>query len=410
MTDIAGGAPKKPRRHRAGRPKYQVGIIGVLITAMVVVVAMNMDRIPFLSEVSTYSADFDDTGGLELGDNVMVAGVTVGAVEGIALADTGDGTKARVTFRLNDTIELGDRSRVSIKSETVLGRRNLTVTPLGAERIKPGGHIPVENSTSPYTLTDVLDDATQTLKDTDTDEINKALETLSDTFSKTPKNIRGAVDGVARLSKSIADRDQALNDLLGKAQGVTEIVGERSKQIRTMLIDANMLLGEMNVRREAIRQLITGTKNVTAELTGFVEDNNEQLRPVLDKFGRVLDILNDNEENFGKAIDNLGPYANILGEAVSSGPYFSSLVGLPTFGDYMGTFMRILKKKYPEAARYFYEFSGNPMFPKNWGPAPDLGSPDVKRPPPERKYPPPSVPSKPTGQYKAPKPSKGQGG
>ena len=47
------------------------------------------------------------------------------------------------------------------------------------------------------------------------------------------------------------------------------------------------------------------------------------------------------------AVDQLGPYANLLGEAVSSGPYFSSLVGVPTFGDYTAAFMKALQRKYP---------------------------------------------------------------
>ena len=382
-------APKPKPFAREGRPKYQIGVIGVLLTAMVVIMAMQMDRLPYLSQVSIYDAYFDDAGGLVTGDIVMIAGVKVGTVEGIDLAHTDDGLKAKVNFRLNDTIIMGERTRASIKTETVLGRRNLTITPIGTGRIRPGESIPVDSTVSPYSLTDALDDATNTLAETDTDELNRALATLTKTFSKTPANVSGAVEGVSRLSKAIADRDNALNDLLRRARSVSEVVGDRSKQIRQMLIDANALLGELNLRREAIRQVIAGTRDVTAEITRFIDDNNEQLKPVLEKFNGVVDILNDNADNFSKAIDRLGPYANILGEAVSSGPYFSSLVGIPTFGDYFGTFLKVLQRKYPEAARYFYEYSGNPLFPKNWSPAPPAGAPDVKRPKPKRQYPTP---------------------
>ena len=371
------------------RSKVQIGVIGVLITSMLVISALQMDRLPFISQVSTYDVYFDDAGGLVSGDIVMISGVEVGTVEDISLDETADGLKAKVGFRIDDTVSLGDRTRAAIKTETVLGRRNLTLTPIGDGRIKPGQSIPVESTVSPYSLTDALEDATGTLAKTDTDQLNKALETMSDTFEKTPANVRAAVDGVGRLSKSIASRDNALDDLLDRARGVTDVVGRRSAQIRTMLIDANALLGELQVRREAVRQIIRGTRDVTAQLSGFVDDNEAQLRPVLEKFSRVLDILNDNEDNFSKAIDNLGPYANILGEAVSSGPYFSSLVGIPTWGDYFGSFMKVLQRKYPEAWRYFYEFSGNPLFPKNWGPAPDVGAPDVGRPSPKREYPKP---------------------
>lgn len=381
--------PKPKPFARAGRPKFQIGLIGVLLTAMIVIMAMQMDRLPFLTQISSYDVYFDDAGGLVSGDVVMIAGVKVGSVEGIDLAETDDGLKAKVHFRLNDTVLMGERTRASIKTETVLGRRNLTITPIGDGRIRPGGSIPVDATVSPYSLTDALDNATNTLAETDTDQLNKALATLTETFSKTPANVGGAVKGVSRLSKAIADRDNALNDLLRRARGVTDVVGERSGQIRQMLIDANALLGELNLRREALRQIIAGTRDVTAEISRFIDDNNEQLKPVLEKFNGVVDILNDNTDNFSKAIDRLGPYANILGEAVSSGPYFSSLVGIPTFGDYFGTFLKVLQKKYPEAAKYFYDYSGNPLFPKNWGPAPNVGAPDVGRPEPKHQYPTP---------------------
>ena len=374
---------------RTKRSKASVGVIGVVLTAMLVISALQMDRLPFLSQISTYDVYFDDAGGLASGDVVMVAGIAVGKIEGLTLDQSDDGTRAKVRFRLNDTVVLGERTRAAIKTETVLGRRNLTLNPLGEGRLEPGQSIPVDATVSPYTLTDALDDATTTLRDTDTDQLNKALSTMSDTFSKTPENVRGAVDGVGRLSKAIADRDNALNELLDRARGVTDIVGKRSQQIRDMLIDANSLLGELNIRRQAVRQLITGTRDVASQITGVVNDNQEQLRPVLEKFNGVLDILNDNEENFGKAIDNLGPYANILGEAVSSGPYFSSLVGLPTFGDYMGAFMRVMQRKYPEAAKYFYDFSGGPFFLKNWGQGPNSDAPDIPRETPKRTYPTP---------------------
>ena len=381
----------RPARSAPGavnRSRVQQGIIGTALTVALVLSALQIDRLPILSQISRYDVFFDDAGGLAEGDTVSVAGVNVGHVEKIRLDQTPDGLKARVRFLLNDTIVMGKATRAAIKTETVLGRRNLTITPLGDGHIKVGQAIGVEQTTSPYSLTDVLEDGTSTLAATDTDQLDDALKTLDDAFSKTPAHMRGAVDGLGRLSAAIADRDEALSQLLQRAEGVTGILGDRSDQIQQLMIDANAILGELQTRRAAIRQLITGVRDVSAELTGFVDDNDAQLTPVLGKFNRVLDILNDNEQNFSDAIDNLGPYANILGEAVSNGPYFSSLVGLPTWGDYMGTFLRILEQKYPEAFGYFVEYGGFPAAPNAWSQAPGANAPDVERPTPTSAPPP----------------------
>lgn len=397
-TEQPGGVEQEaaaaPPRRDGKRSRVAMGIIGVALTAMLVITALQIDRLPFLSQISTYDAIFDDAGGLVPGDVVTVAGVHVGSVTGIDLERTKDGMKAKVGFRLNDTVVLGDRTRAAIKTETVLGRRNLTITPLGDARLRPGQRIPLDQTVAPYSLTDALEDSVSTLTATDTDQLNTALETLNKTFANTPAEMQGAVEGVGRLSAAIASRDNSLNQLIDRARGVTDIIGKRSGQIQQMLLDANALLGELHNRREAVRELIAGTANLSAELTGFVRDNEAQLTPVLNKFNRVLDILNDNEDNFSKAIDNLGPYANILGEAVSSGPYFSSLVGLPTWGDYMGSFLRVLEQKYPEAFEYFTKYSGFPAWPGNWSEAPGRDRPDLPRPTPSHK-PPTPAPAKP---------------
>ncbi len=139
---------------RGGRTRRQIGLIGIVVTAMVVVVALQMDKLPLISPISTYTAYFDDAGGLVTGDIVTVAGVDVGTVEGIRLASTDAGTKAAVSFRMNDTVSMGTDTQAAIKTETVLGRRNLTILPHGTGRIEPGGEIPNRNTVAPYSLTD----------------------------------------------------------------------------------------------------------------------------------------------------------------------------------------------------------------------------------------------------------------
>lgn len=373
---------------RGGRTRRQIGLIGIVVTAMVVVVALQMDKLPLISPISTYTAYFDDAGGLVTGDIVTVAGVDVGTVEGIRLASTDAGTKAAVSFRMKDTVSMGTDTQAAIKTETVLGRRNLTILPHGAGRIEPGGEIPNRNTVAPYSLTDALDNATDTLSQTNTAELNKALDTLSVTFSATPDQVQGAVDGVAKLSKAVADRDNALRELLAKASGVTQVIGDRSKQLNQLLLDANMLLGELQFRRAAIAQLISGTRDVAAQISGFINDNNAQLTPVLDKFNKVLDILNDNENNLKETVDRLGPFANALGESVANGPNFDSLVGVSTFGDYTATFMKVLQQKYPEVAQAF-SYSGFPLLPNAWSQAPGAN------PPPRTPVPSPTIPTPP---------------
>lgn len=374
---------------RGGRGRVQIGVIGLVVTALVVITAMQMDKLPYLSPISTYSAYFDDAGGLVKGDIVSVSGVNVGTVEKIALADTDQGTKVRVDFRMADTVEIGDQSQAAIKTETVLGRRNLTVIPHPGGRIKPGGSIPVSQTISPYSLQDALEGATSTLSETDTDQLNEALQTLTVTFQSTPTQVQGAVNGVARLSKTVADRDNALRALLSKANQVSRVVGDRNQQINQLPLDANTLVGEVQARRFALQQLISGLRDVTTQLNGFIAENNEQLKPSLEKLNRLMTILSDKERDLKATIDRMGPYANALGEAVASGPNFDSLVGVSTFGDYTAAFMSALQGKYPQLWKAIMN-SGFPLLPNAWSAAPPAGSDPPRPPAPAPTYPSPT--------------------
>jgi phospholipid/cholesterol/gamma-HCH transport system substrate-binding protein len=57
-----------------------------------------------------------------------------------------------------------------------------------------------------------------------------------------------------------------------------------------------------------------------------VEDNREQLRPTLDRLDDVLTFLKAREDKLQTLLHNYGPYVNILGNIVGTGPWFDAYV------------------------------------------------------------------------------------
>ncbi|WP_137723256.1 MCE family protein [Prescottella subtropica] len=304
------------------RNPVRIGIIGVAVSACLVLAGLQYDRLPFLFGGVRYDALFEDAGGLMAGDFVTVAGVNVGKVETIAL----DGTDVRVTFSMEEGIRLGADTGADIKTNTILGRKSLQVTPEGFDVLAVGGTIPLERTNSPYSLNDALGDLSSTVNDLDTGRLSDSLDAVSESLTDTPPELRTALDGVSRLSESINSRDESLKDLLARAESVTGILADRSDQINALMVDGNQLLGELDRRRNAISELITNISAVSRQLTGLVQDNEQQMKPTLDKLNSVVANLQDNKDNISRALDGLGPYARSLGEAVSSGPFFMAYV------------------------------------------------------------------------------------
>lgn len=320
----------KPRE----RNPVQIGIIGLVVAVSLVLAGLQYDKLPFLSGGARYQAQFADAGGLMVDDFVTVAGVNVGKVEKVEL----DNTTVLVTFTVDDGVVLGDSTVADIKTNTILGRKSLKVASDGFGTLQVGSTIPLDRTNSPYSLNEALGDLATTASELDTDQLNNSLNAMSDALADTPPELRTALAGVTRLSQSINTRDESLRDLLAKAESVTGILGERSGQINSLLVDGNRLLAELDRRRNAISELIVNVSAVSRQLTGLVQDNEQQMKPTLEQLNQTVAILQRNKDNIGQALDGLGPYATTLGEAVGSGPFFMAYVANFGVGQLTQTF------------------------------------------------------------------------
>lgn len=300
------------------RNPLTIGLIGIAILLLLVVGALQYDKIPLFSGTHEKSAYFAELGGLKSGSKVQVSGKQVGEVTGTEL----DGDQVLVRFKIDKSIKMGAETEAAIKTETVLGSKVLAVTPRGSGALD--GPIPRDRTTSPYQLPDALGDLTTTISGLDTNQLSGALNTLATTFEDTPPDLALALDGVSRLSDTINARDENLRQLLGDANKVTAVLSERSDQIAKLVVDATTLLTIFQERSTAIDQLMGNVSAVSQQLSGVVADNREQIGPALDKLNSVLGILDRRKQDIQVSIKRLNSYAMSLGESVGSGPFFKA--------------------------------------------------------------------------------------
>ncbi len=298
----------------------RAGTFGLVIVACVVMVAFGYTGLPFYPQGKSYEAYFADAGGISPGNDVNVSGIAVGKVSEVALA----GDVAKVTFTVDRKVRLGDQTLASIKTDTVLGERSLAVTPKGSGSVTS---IPVGRTTVPYTLNMALQDLGQNSSDLDKGQLTQALGVLTDSLRDATPELRRTLDGVAALSRSINANDEALGQLLARANSVTKVLADRAGQVNQLVNDGNMLFAALDERRGALSSLIAGIDDVSQQLSGFVADNRREFGPALRKLNLVLDNLLERREHISEALRRLPPYATALGESVGSGPGFS--VNLP---------------------------------------------------------------------------------
>ncbi len=121
------------------RVHVAVGVFVVLGILALAYLSIKLGRVTFLGGGGyLVTADFPAVGGLRPGASVEIAGVEVGRVESIGLADY----QARVVLRLNSDIELQEDSIASIKTKGLIGEKFIRISPGASDQlIKPGGRI-----------------------------------------------------------------------------------------------------------------------------------------------------------------------------------------------------------------------------------------------------------------------------
>jgi phospholipid/cholesterol/gamma-HCH transport system substrate-binding protein len=294
----------------------RTGIFGVILVVCVILVAFGYSKLPFFPQGKAYTAYFSDAGGITPGNDVYVSGIKVGKVKSVSLA----GDSARVDFTVDRHVNVGNESLAAVRTETILGQRAIGVTPAGSGTATT---IPLSRTTTPYTLGTALEDLGHNAGDLDKAQFEKSLKVLTDALHEATPQLRGALDGVTSLSRTLNRRDQALESLLTHAKSVTAVLAERAGQVNKIILDGNQLFAALDARRAALAELISGIDDVSQQLSGFVADNRKEFGPALTKLNSVLDNLDERRDYISEALKRLPPYATTLGEVVGSGPGFN---------------------------------------------------------------------------------------
>ena len=116
-----------------------VGIFLVLSILALAYISIKLGRVSlFGGRGYQVTVDFPSIGGLKSGSSVEIAGVPIGSVESIGLADY----QARVVLRINPDVKLQEDAIVSIKTKGLIGEKYIRISPGGSDKIVgPNGRL-----------------------------------------------------------------------------------------------------------------------------------------------------------------------------------------------------------------------------------------------------------------------------
>jgi len=309
----------KPMRERN---QFLVAIVGTAVIGALVLLSMNLGRLPFLNPKTTYHANFADADGLTSGADVRVLGISVGSVSSVKVQRD----HVAVAFTVKDGVHLGDQSHASIEVATVLGQLYLQVESAGSGRLHSADVIPVQRTSVPYTLIGALDAFGQFAGQTDLGKLRTSLKTLASTISGiSPKNANAALAGLTDVANTLAGKQQQISSILDAADSITKTLNANTSALLSLLGEGDAFLKMAKQRQAVIDDLLASTADLGRQITVLIRTNGAHLGTLLDNLNAVTAVLANDKALLQQAVVNLGQFSINISNATGAGPWLDLL-------------------------------------------------------------------------------------
>ncbi|QLY29513.1 MlaD family protein [Nocardia huaxiensis] len=264
------------------RFEFRIGIAAILVTVAALVAAVGAFVIPFGETV--YRAEFATSGDVRVGDDVRVAGISLGKVRSVTLV----GDHAEIAFGLDSAVHVGIDSRVVVKLLTPIGGRYLSVEPAGPDTAA-GRVIPRERTKTPYDLGAVLEATTPSLAALDAGKLRETIAKLAGAFEEQPDALNGILTGVNSLSAVVAQRRDEFARALDVAKEYLETLVNKLDRLQ---LAGNHVLDIYRIvaaNRDGLATMVGQIRRFFDYLTPIFRFADEQLGPALEPLYDTID-------------------------------------------------------------------------------------------------------------------------
>lgn len=309
----------KPMRERN---QAVVAVWGTILVAAVILVSVNLSKLPFINPTHDYHADFANADGLKSGDDVRIEGISVGSVDSVKV----QGNHVHVSFSVKSGLELGSQTNASIEVATVLGNLFMQLESSGPGTLPEGATIPVSRTEVPYSLLGALNAFGRFSERTDIPTLQRSLNTLASTISGiAPKDAKAALRGLADISSTLARKQQQVAQVLAASDSIIATLNKNSGALVGLLVQGDEFLKLVQQRQAIVNQLLRDTAQLGTQLRVLIQRNGAQLDTLLSGLDTVTGLLAKEKQQLQNAVVYLGQFGVNITNATGAGPWLDLL-------------------------------------------------------------------------------------
>ncbi|WP_067848939.1 MlaD family protein [Nocardia lijiangensis] len=272
------------------RREIRFGIIGVALVALGMLAAAVLYVVPFGK--TTYIAELSEAQSVKTGDDVRLAGVSVGSVESLELRPD----RVVMKFTVKSDVFLGDQTSLDIRMLTVVGGHYVALFPAGSAPLgdKP---IPADRVRLPYSLIQTFQDATTPLNELDGDTLRRNLSALDESLTSAPETLRTTLDTVGGYIDAIDRQRAQVSHAIAVADEYVTMYDGAKTDLGRLMDNVNLLETVLIDKRAELRESVALIDSVVQRLAALAPVWESTLKP---RAQQLADALPRLEEMGGK--------------------------------------------------------------------------------------------------------------
>ncbi|MFD8370946.1 MCE family protein [Streptomyces sp. NPDC059688] len=294
-------------------------LVTIAATALLAATIVNVS----LTSKETYHAVFTDVTGLETGDDIRVAGVRVGEVEGIRIKDR---TLAEVTFTVSAERPLLAGTRAVVRYRNLVGQRYIALTEGpgdGTTRLRPGGTIPLSRTRPALDLNALLNGFKPLFAALSPSDVNQLATEIVRTLQGEGGTVNSLLAHTASLTSTLADRDKLIGSVIDNLNTVLETLDKRGSRFSGLLTQLRRVVSGLSADRKPIGESLVSIGDLTDATSGLLEDARPPLKDDIGGIGDLTGTLNRNENTVEGVLKRLPNKLEKLTGTASYGSWFN---------------------------------------------------------------------------------------
>ena len=268
-----------------------------------------------------YNANFTDVSGLESGDKVRIAGVEVGQVSKVKLAEE---NTAEVRFTVASDQVVHQSTEAVVRYENLTGDRYLELKRGEGDQtlLEPGGTLPISQTAPALDLDALLGGFRPLFKALDPAQVNQLSESIVKVFQGESGTIQDLLASTSSLTQALADRDQLIGDVITNLTSVLTTVADNQENVDSIVDDLQQLVSGLAANSEPLAESVSRLNDTSANMTTLLSDVRPSLREDIAQVDRVATLINDDEAYVENVMNRLPSDFEKMGRLGVYGSFF----------------------------------------------------------------------------------------